>query len=58
LKYKAAKEKELELALQDSKEQVEIAGKIIKGTPQALNNLVVKIDATQSLHIFVYRVEN
>jgi hypothetical protein len=54
LKYKAAKEKELELALQDSKQQVEIAGKIIKGTPhQALNNLVVKIDATQSLHIFV-----
>jgi hypothetical protein len=57
LKYKAAKEKELELALQDSKQQLEISGKIIKGTPQALNNLVVKIDATQSLHISVYRVE-
>jgi hypothetical protein len=54
LKYKAAKEKELELALQDSEQQVEISGKIIKGTPhQALNYLVVKIDATQSLHIFV-----
>jgi hypothetical protein len=36
LKYKAAKEKELELALQDSKQQVEIAKIIIRYTSSSL----------------------